>query len=555
MKHSFSIAIALVVLFSSCKKDDDNNNNNNNNNNLDYALGWFGSDNTGTIPVSVNSSTFFSTGQTPPTSFNLVPKFPPIGDQGQYGTCVAWAVGYNYKTALEGADKGWDAAQLAQTNNQLSPKDLFTAIDDSKKGADCNGTNFTDALDLVLQRGIATMQTVPYTNLGGCQKSTLDAAWTAEAAGHKIGNYRKIDVNANTIKSYVSNNTAVIFGCKLGDNFMTWNSDEVITGHSGFDNTGIHAYHAMVIAGYDDSKGPNGAFRVINSWGPNWGDAGYIWVDYNFFVNGDFCFGGNCYVASNGQSDNNPPDVNPTIDGSVDLATWAFFDYSTYDTTGYTNSRRIEYNVYNIGDQTASSSSGWSLYYLYYNAYDASDYGFLFYDEFNTSISAGTYDCPTSDHCIVNYDIASGGDLGGLFATASIYQDYYVPGSLTGYYYLLLFADAWDVIGETDEQNNYFYTTSQYPVYFDQGYADKRDNGKPAAALSDYKFANQGSKPSKSEIQGSRFHSAVSKDYPNAYSVQEIKEMLKQEKMSGKFQSRLERFKAQKNMSGSMGGK
>ena len=39
-----------------------------------------------------------------PSSVDLSSKFPPTGDQGEYGTCVTWAVGYNLKTALNGID-------------------------------------------------------------------------------------------------------------------------------------------------------------------------------------------------------------------------------------------------------------------------------------------------------------------------------------------------------------------------------------------------------------------------------------------------------------------
>jgi hypothetical protein len=38
--------------------------------------------------------------------------------------------------------------------------------------------------------------------------------------------------------------------------------------------------HAMLVVGYDDSKK---AFKLLNSWGTNWGDHGYTWVDYEFF--------------------------------------------------------------------------------------------------------------------------------------------------------------------------------------------------------------------------------------------------------------------------------
>jgi hypothetical protein len=65
----------------------------------------------------------------------LTKYLPPIGDQGQYGTCVAWATAYNCKTTLESIKYGFTAAQLASPQYQLSPRDLFLNIDDAKKGA------------------------------------------------------------------------------------------------------------------------------------------------------------------------------------------------------------------------------------------------------------------------------------------------------------------------------------------------------------------------------------------------------------------------------------
>ena len=64
-----------------------------------YILGWLGSDNMNEVQTNV---TYFGGGSNLPSSVNLVPKFPPIGDQNPYGTCVAWAVAYNYKTAING---------------------------------------------------------------------------------------------------------------------------------------------------------------------------------------------------------------------------------------------------------------------------------------------------------------------------------------------------------------------------------------------------------------------------------------------------------------------
>jgi hypothetical protein len=57
-------------------------------------------------------------------------------------------------------------------------------------------------------------------------------------------------------------------------------------------NTTYAGGHAMVVVGYDDHKFPNpknpadqqGAFKLMNSWGRNWGENGFIWIRYADFA-------------------------------------------------------------------------------------------------------------------------------------------------------------------------------------------------------------------------------------------------------------------------------
>jgi C1A family cysteine protease len=44
--------------------------------------------------------------------------------------------------------------------------------------------------------------------------------------------------------------------------------------------TGKDVGHCMMIIGYDDTMG---AYRIQNSEGTQWGDAGYIWMAYATF--------------------------------------------------------------------------------------------------------------------------------------------------------------------------------------------------------------------------------------------------------------------------------
>jgi len=544
--YFLSVSLALQFIFCvSCDNEDANNPNEPDNPDpeLEYALGWNGQDDLGAIPASTN----FSFGNTNlPSSVDLVPKFPPIGDQGQYGTCVSWAVGYNIKTALNGMSNGFSTSQLASPSNQFSPKDLFTAIPDNQKGQNCSGTNFSDALSLLQDRGVATMQTVPYSTLGDCSSSNVQSNWTTEANQNKIQYWRKIEASTQSIKQNLANNIPVILGAKLADNFMSWNSDVVLSSSTSYNNVGQHAYHAMVIAGYDDSKGANGAFKVINSWGDFWGDNGYVWIDYNYMIN-EFCtsFDGDkpLFIASDQEGgDNTPPDTtDPNVSG-VDVAPWIFADYSTAQFSGIPNERAIDFNIYNIGNQTASPNSDWSIYYIYFNAFDANDYGVIYYDQFNTSIAANTYDCPTAYNCVFNLSIPSGSSFTQTaWGLESQVRSYYMP-ELSGYYYLVLIADAEDKFDEQDEMNNLFYTTID-PKYFENGYSSRSSQEVNISndGASQFKFLNSEA-PNFQNLKTNSHQTVVTDDFKNAYTQKEILEFIKKETKNGHIDTKINEY-------------
>ncbi len=39
--------------------------------------------------------------------------------------------------------------------------------------------------------------------------------------------------------------------------------------------------HGVMLVGWDDNLGSNGAWRLRNSWGPGWGEDGYMWIEYD----------------------------------------------------------------------------------------------------------------------------------------------------------------------------------------------------------------------------------------------------------------------------------
>ena len=472
-----------------------------------------------------------------PSKVSLESKFPPIGDQGQYGTCVAWSVGYNLKTALNAIEKGWTSSDLSKASNQTSPKDLWMAIPSNKKGANCEGTNFEPALDALIESGVASLSSVPYSGLGNCNGTKTGDG------NNKLSNYRKIAASSSmkrttedngltpdNFKGYLSAGRPISIGAKLGDRFMEWSNSSVISSDT-YNNPGMqHAYHAMVLVGYDDDKH---AFRVRNSWGSSWGDNGSIWVDYDFFCN-SFCFA--AFVAQNvggvgvGTGGVDPDDLT----NGDDLLAYDAIDVKDPDDAG----RRVcAYRVYNSGTTFISASQDWTVVYMYYNAVNANDYGIIYEDVYTDKYGGNKGDYGNLPAGVSealyggfwnNVDVASGQLVAAENFPNGTVVTYPKLTNLTGKYYLVVLVDAYDVIREDNEDNNFYFITA--------------DNGKPLE-FENGEIKNM-SPPAKSNKVPTLFcntetQTPVKPGNLNAYTPAEIRTMLLHDKKTGKLSMKM----------------
>jgi C1A family cysteine protease len=536
-------------MFAACSKDNGGGGEPDDNNpTTQHALGWNkSSDDLSKYPKEI-SFKFTSSGSSAnlPSSVDLTGKLPPVGNQGNYGTCVAWSVAYGLRTYLDAASRNLSAQQLADPSNQYSPADLWMAMATADKAADCGGSNFEPALNLLVNRGVATLKTAPYSSLqcGGTPQQT----WTADAANRKILNYRMIaeaDMTVENLKTHLAQGQAMSFGARLGDNFMAWNGTGVLSSETYNQPNMQHAYHALVLAGYDDSKGANGAFLVYNSWGTDWGNAGKIWVDYKFFLE-NFVFAAFVATPDNNVNPNDDNRIDPNdLSSGTDLAAYHAYDVGGNFGGGY--NRQLYFNIYNAGSTPVASSRRYSIVYIYYNAFDANDYGVLTDLYITDQIPRNTIQQsqrPVEGYCSfdVNMDIPAGTSIASAFFGNNYeytYMTYYMPNTLNGYYYFVLMADPYNNVSETNEQNNLFFIADPngYPYYVMNGMPQTRAGETHAAAA----LPPFGRTTRNAELAPT--HSLVPQNR-NAYTPDEIRALIRDRKASGELDKRIREFDA-----------
>lgn len=216
--------------------------------------------------------------------------FPPVGNQGAFGSCVAWATGYGLGSFYFSAKNQW--GKPTDQSKIMSPSFVYHQIRECNCGPDC-GTYIGDALELMKTQGIVSWKTMPY-DLNNC--TPPNQSEFNLAVNNKIKGYNRLKnrLNLNEYKAYLSNDVPVIIGASLGKNFDYYGSRGA---SSVFNCTQLeeNSGHAMLVVGYDDNKR---AFKIMNSWGSNWGENGHIWVEYECFklMMGDY--GSEAYVIS-----------------------------------------------------------------------------------------------------------------------------------------------------------------------------------------------------------------------------------------------------------------
>ncbi|MEE0266156.1 MAG: starch-binding protein, partial [Acutalibacteraceae bacterium] len=248
-------------------------------------------DNNTTLPASIDHSTS--------------KYFPPIGDQGSIGSCTVWSeLYYQFGFAM---NKHLDREGTAE--NTFSPKWVYNFAN----GSTDKGSSAEAAYKVIQMQGCPPMSMFQYDKdyLGW---STDEKVWRA-ALDYRLKSSQFFTDPGRTGKEVTSPDDSDIAAMKTaisnGDllSFTTYinswkkvklkkhpdapENSNFVNEYSVISRDGSSGCHRMTIVGYNDNiwtdvnnngnidKGEMGAFKVVNSWGDDYANHGFIWLSYD----------------------------------------------------------------------------------------------------------------------------------------------------------------------------------------------------------------------------------------------------------------------------------
>ncbi|HUP05418.1 MAG TPA: C1 family peptidase [Bryobacteraceae bacterium] len=208
-----------------------------------------------------------------PPSTDLRPQCSPVYDQGQLSSCTA--------NAIAGAI---EFDQRKQRAKAFMPSRLFIYFNERAQEGDPasdSGAAIRDGVKSIASQGVCPESEWPYDASKFADKPS-DACYADAANCRAVSYQRLVSRNLNQLKGCLASGYPFVFGFTVYDAFE---SDAVAkTGVLNLpaSTEQMQGGHAVMAVGYDDATQ---RFTVRNSWGPDWGMAGYFTMPYAYLVN------------------------------------------------------------------------------------------------------------------------------------------------------------------------------------------------------------------------------------------------------------------------------
>jgi C1A family cysteine protease len=201
-----------------------------------------------------------------PDTFSWIPlgKLTPVKNQEQCGSCWAFS-------ATENIESVWMIAKN-MTSDDFKPLAPQQIVDCDKVDFGCNGGWPRQAFQYIITAGGQdTEASYPYKAVNqACHFIAADVE--SKIASWKYATTTK---NEDEMKTAVATVSPLSI-CLDAENWQFYTSGIMTAAQCG----GVVLDHCVQIAGYDTTNAASSYWNVRNSWGTDWGEKGFIRLEY-----------------------------------------------------------------------------------------------------------------------------------------------------------------------------------------------------------------------------------------------------------------------------------
>ncbi len=144
------------------------------------------------------------------------------------------------------------------------------------------GSTVKDGLICIYKNGVCKESLYKYNPLKFDKKPSTFSYENAKS--HRISKYLSVNTTINEFKTALSIGYPIVFGFIVKDSFEQVDSSGILKYDPSEPGLGGHA---VICCGYNDNmNGQGGYIKLMNSWGPNWGNNGYCYMPYEYLESG-----------------------------------------------------------------------------------------------------------------------------------------------------------------------------------------------------------------------------------------------------------------------------
>lgn len=210
------------------------------------------------------------------TSVSIKKFLPKVENNEGYATIVGWATTYYARTILDAKAKNITNVDKI---TEMAYAPIFTYLQSNVvNDVDCSsGAYISKALEILKAKGAPLYKDFNYKCTNNIPPNIYKLA-----EKNKIGDFHKIfdktdnySTKLDAIKGSLSNGYPVIIGFDCYASFSK--AKGVYLNQGDYDN--YQGSIVLCVVGYDDNM-YGGAVEIVNSWGADWGNNGFMWIPY-----------------------------------------------------------------------------------------------------------------------------------------------------------------------------------------------------------------------------------------------------------------------------------